>query len=237
MDELLQVLTTYDWGGDRNALGGIAQRVAQVHADPDLRAPLEAGFVGILESAAPLPAKEFVCRRLAMIGTAASVPALGAMLGDEATNNMARMALEQIPDAAAGEKLREALPSLTGLPRVGAIASLGQRGETAAVGMLGGLLGDADEAAAVAAAQALGQIADDRSAEALAGALASASGQRRVAVLDAYLRCADRCVATGARDKARAIYTAVSQSPDTTKGIAMAAAQGLGRFNAEGATS
>ncbi len=235
MDELVQVLMTYDWGGGRGALAGITKRVAQVHGNPDDRDRLEGQLLLALESGAPLPAKEFVCRQLAIIGTARSVPALGRMLAAAATSDMARMALEQIPGPEAGAVLREALPKLSGLPRSGVAASLGQRRDAAAVGALCELLTGDDDVAAEVAAQALGQVAGARAAEGLARAQGETSGRVRRAILDARLRCADQYAAHGKREEAQGVYAALREG-SMPEPIREAAAVGLKKM-AKGATS
>ena len=62
-------------------------------------------------------AKDFVCRKLAIIGTAESVPALAALLPDKDLSHMARYALERIPAPEAAKALREALAKTSGARR------------------------------------------------------------------------------------------------------------------------
>ncbi len=69
------------------------------------------------------------------------------------------MGLEAIPDPAAGEALRAALPGLAGAPLIGVINSLAARRETSAVADLGRYLTHTDPQVAAAACAALGTIA------------------------------------------------------------------------------
>ena len=78
-------------------------------------------------------AKDFVCRKLMVIGTAASVPALAALLADKDLSHMARYALERIPAPEAAQALRDALPKLSGALKMGVIGSLGVRRDAASV--------------------------------------------------------------------------------------------------------
>jgi HEAT repeat protein len=97
-------------------------------------------------------------RKLSMIGTAASVPALAPLLTDPDESHMARFALERIPAPAAADALRQALGNVRGDLVIGMISSLANRRDTASVKPLAALLaGDAKIAAA--AASALGRIA------------------------------------------------------------------------------
>ena len=80
-----------------------------------------------------------MCRKLTIVGTAASVPALAGLLGDKDHSHMARYALERIPAPEAGQALREALARLSGNLKIGVISSLGLRRDAAAVSALGEL--------------------------------------------------------------------------------------------------
>ena len=86
-------------------------------------------------------AKDFACRTLTVIGTAASVPALAALLADAELSHMARYALERIPAPEAAAALRDALPKLSGKLKIGVIGSLGVRRDEASVPALAALLG------------------------------------------------------------------------------------------------
>ena len=99
------------------------------------------------------------CRRLAALGGRESIAPLAALLADKDLSHAARMGLEAIPDPAAGEALRAALPGLAGAPLIGVINSLAARRETRAVADLGRYLTDTDPQVAAAACAALGTIA------------------------------------------------------------------------------
>ncbi|MHB8972193.1 MAG: HEAT repeat domain-containing protein [Pirellulaceae bacterium] len=99
------------------------------------------------------------CRRLAAVGGQESIAPLAALLADVELSHAARLGLEAIPDAAAGEALRAALPGLAGGPLIGVINSLAARREAGAVADLGGYLTHADPQVAAAACAALGTIA------------------------------------------------------------------------------
>jgi len=167
--------------------------------------------VKLLQSDATDAGKQFICRKLSIVGTDASVPVLAAMLPKKATSeiepsDMARYALERISGAAAGNALRGALGKTSGKVKVGIINSLGERGEAESAAVLAVLINDSDAAIATAATAALGHIGGEQAASALSEAMGKTEGQLRLVVVDAYLGCADKLVAAGKKKAALAIY-------------------------------
>lgn len=151
-------LRSYDWGGDRGALVGIDQRIAEAHGDKKKRKEIEQGLVEVLQSDAKLPAKEYVCRQLALIGTARSVPVLAEMLYDADLSDCARFALEMIPDASADNALRAALAKVDGDRRVGIVNTLGERRDRKAVPVLSEMRNGPDVVLSTAVESALRKI-------------------------------------------------------------------------------
>src|SRR5215471_3618313 len=72
----------------------------------------ERSLVAVLRSDAPPDEKAITCKRLAVYGTEAAVPALAPLLLDPELASWARIALEVIPGNAADEALRSAIPKL-----------------------------------------------------------------------------------------------------------------------------
>jgi HEAT repeat protein len=190
--------------------------------DPAARKQLESQLLAVLQSNAPRDAKDYVCRQLRTMGTAASVPALEQLLPNAELSHMARYALERIPDPQAGQALERQLRKLNGQLKVGVISSLGTRGQ--GVSLLRPLLQDSDEAVARAAAIALGRIASTDANK----ALASAKPRPALAVVfaDASLSCAEKLVATGHAKEARATYERLLKSSPSEL-IRQAADRGL----------
>ena len=222
-------LVTYDWGADEAPLTTIDRAVIAAHADQALRADLEKRLQAILGSGSSRAAKDYACRKLMLIGTAMSVPALAALLGDEDNSHMARFALERIDAAEAGAALRAALEAVQGELKIGMISSLASRRDTAAVPALAKLLAG-DASIATAAAEALGTIGTPEALAALAAADTAATGGLGGAVVDARLACAEQMLAAGKRAEARAVYQALS---DATRGklaakhVELAATRGI----------
>jgi hypothetical protein len=228
MDELFEKIKTYDWGQSRASLTEVSDLVQKSSGSPKERSKIEKSLLEVLKSDATYAGKQFVCRELSIIGTEQSVPTLGKMLTDEKMSDMARYALERIPGAVVDEALRDALPKTSGKIKVGIINSLSSRRDSKAVSALSNLIGDSDQMVAAAAVSALGQIADAEATKALAEAKSKATGELRLLVLDAYLKCADQLVAEGKKAEALAIYEELRKEP---KPISIAALQG--KLNAE----
>ena len=79
----------------------------------------------MLGSSASTYDKTIACKELAHRGDAGSVPAIARLLAVPELNHPARIALENIPAAAAGEALIAALDTTKGPALVGVINSLG----------------------------------------------------------------------------------------------------------------
>ena len=182
-------------------------------------------FIAVLESDAPQKQKVDACRGLGLVGTKDAVPVLAAMLGDEKFSHMARYGLEPIPEPAVDDALRDALGKLKGRLLVGVIGSIGVRRDAKAVRPLGSLLHGADAEVAQTAARTLGRIATPAAVGALKGALAKAPDDRRLAVADACLGCAEALLAQGKRGEAAEMYRIVGKA-DLPKHFRTAAAHG-----------
>ena len=222
LEQAFEALKTYDYGVDRHVLDPIDEAAVTTRNDPAARKDLESRLLVVLQSNAPRDAKDYVCRQLRTIGTAASVPALEALLADPDLSHMARYALERIPDSQAGKALEHQLPKLSGQLKIGVISSLGTRGQ--GVSLLRPLLHDSDEAIARAAAIALGRIA---SADANK-ALGSAKPRPALVVVfaDASISCAEKLLAAGHAKEAKATYQGLLKN-NPPELIRLAAERGL----------
>lgn len=202
LDAAFDALKKFDWGTELSVLSPIEDAIVASHGKPDAAKDLEGRLIASLQGELSRDAREYVCRKLAAIGTAAAVPALATLLVKEDSSHMARFALERIPAAEAGQALREALPKASGKVKIGIISSLGGRRDAAAVAPLGGLLKDADAAVARSAALALGAIG---TADAV-GALQSAMTGGNSSLVDALLHCAESLLSKRQVAAATAIY-------------------------------
>jgi len=171
-------------------------------------------------------AKAKACQRLAVIGTKEAVPALSALLGNPKMAHYARFGLEPIADASVDEALRRALVQLKGELLVGAINSIGNRGDTKSVEALAQLIDVSDDEVAAAAAAALGRIGTSDSATQLEKAL-----DYTKTVAGACFECAEKLLSQGNREQALALYGALlrrSDLPDSVRLLATRAQQSAG---------
>jgi HEAT repeat protein len=195
----------YQSGEDGQALRQIENRLREAIADPSLRPDLEAGLVGLVGEDATYEARRFACQQLAIIGTVQSLPALSNLLKRAETAELACLALSGHPAPGASAVLRDALPRLTGQPRLQVINVLGNRRDAASVPALMALTRDSDAATAEAAVAALGKIASADAAQAIATMRPTAPPSLAPAVLDASFRLAER-LATSDAPASAALY-------------------------------
>ena len=204
----------------------MTRRRCAPEGDAAARKDLETRLAAVLKTGASRAAKDFVCRKLMVIGTAESVPALADLLTDKDLSHMARYALERIPALEAAQAMRDALPKVSGATKAGVIGSLGVRRDATSVGVLTASLNDADKAVAGAAACALGDIGTPEAGKALDEFAKKAPEAVKPAAVDACLACAERLLADGKKAEATALYklfTGIEQP----KHVRLAATQGL----------
>ena len=87
-------MTKFDFGQDRAQVRRFEREVTIVAATKEGAADAEQKMLKVLQSSAPLGAKDAICRQLAIIGSSRSEPVLKAMLKNKNTEAMARYALE-----------------------------------------------------------------------------------------------------------------------------------------------
>ena len=92
-DAALAAMTTYDFGQDPGHVRRFEREVALAAATRQGAADAEQKMLKVLQSQAPLGAKDAICRQLAIFGSSRSEPVLTAMLKNKATEPMARYAL------------------------------------------------------------------------------------------------------------------------------------------------
>ncbi|HEX4147622.1 MAG TPA: HEAT repeat domain-containing protein [Pirellulales bacterium] len=224
LEDSFEALTKYDWGTDRAVLAPIEDAVAAAHGNAEVQKKLEVFLVSALKSDISRDAKDYVCRKLAIVGTAFAVPTLAPLLAEENHSHMARFALERMPAAEAAQALRDALSKTSGNLQIGIISSVGARRDAAAVPALGQLIKDSNASTARAAATALADIGNVAAAQALQNAKPSA--EARQAVIDAQLTCAEALLAENNAAQARRIYQALSGG-DQPKLVRLAATRGM----------
>ncbi|HUW19953.1 MAG TPA: ThuA domain-containing protein [Sedimentisphaerales bacterium] len=211
LGKLLAEIAKYEYGQSRQPLAEIDDLICSASDSPAKLKQIEKRFLEFLHSDATPPGKQFICRKLSVIGSDQSVPTLAAMLTEKATSpiepaDMARYALERIPGSAADKALRDALDKTSGKVKVGIINSLGERGDKEAADQLSSLLSDSDEQIAEAALSALGKIGGRKAARVLLGAKSQLKPELQLALADACLTCADKFLAERDTRSAVRIY-------------------------------
>lgn len=204
-DEAFVALKKYDRGSSRALLLPLDQAVTSALKNEKARAALEAKLLASLQAGGSLVAREYICTKLTLLGSADAVPALIALVTDPQLSTPARTALQAIPGSAVGKALRRALSASRSLVKVGVIHSLGMRREAGAVGALADFLRDPDAQVAGAAAAALGEIGTVRAGRALLKHFAKATEANRRKSADAILTCAERLAEQGRKTDARAL--------------------------------
>jgi hypothetical protein len=225
LDQAFEALKKYDWGTPISEVSAIDDAVAVAHTDAAVRQDVERRLIAALSTDISRDAKDYCCRKLAIVGSAAAVPTLSGLLAKEDNAHLARYALERIPGPEAAATLRDALPKLTGKLQIGVIGSLGARHETSAVPMLAGLLRDADPAVARSAALALEAIGGSEAAHVLETAIQAGAGDKLL-LIDALLSCAEALLASGKSAEATTIYKSLS-GDDQPRLVRLAASRGL----------
>lgn len=136
------------YGGDRTLASNVEQLVVQT-ARPDWT-KVEGQLLATLALPGCTEAgRAFLCRMLALVGSARCVPALAALVREGKTADAARTALEVIPGPEASAALRDALASLAGDAKAGLIGSIAARRDVAARAALAALKDNTAEPAVV----------------------------------------------------------------------------------------
>lgn len=220
LNEAFEALKKYDWGTDRSPLAPIEDAVASSHGKESDRKDLESRLLKSLESDISRDAKDYVCRKLAIVGSAESVSALQKLLSLESHSHMARFALERISGLEATRALVESLANVSDALKGGVISSIGSRRDASAIATLASELKSPNAAVVKAAAVALGTIGTSQAATALANAKPSTE------IRDAQLMCAETLLANNQIDEAKKIYSALALDHQK-KLVRLAATRGM----------
>ncbi len=189
----------------------------------------EAALIALLE--VPENAKHEACRKLASLGTQASVAPLAAMLEDARLSHMARYGLETNPDPAVDQAFRDVLAKPKDkrvAPRtlIGVIGSVGVRKDAEAVPLLVEFLKEEDAGIVQASARALGKIGTPPAVEALTTSMAGASGDNLVSICEGLFHAAEGAMKAGEADVAATIYDSLRGLKDAPQQVRAGALRG-----------
>ncbi|GMV93739.1 MAG: hypothetical protein AMXMBFR82_35170 [Candidatus Hydrogenedentota bacterium] len=225
-EELLQTIASYEYGQTRVPLL-VAEEWVRMNLDSELnRRGVAFALAGILEGNATKDGKQFVCRQLAVIGSEENLPALAPLLLDAQTADMARYAIQRMPGAKADAVLLEALDKAAASAVPGIINSLADRRTAAAVEPLAARATGDDAVVAECAIAALGKIGGSDAAKALDKLKGNVDPSLERAVSNAQLLVAEDLLASGDKNSALKIYTALA-STDEEAPVQTAAKLGL----------
>ena len=203
LDEALAPVAEYDYHDDRAVLFAFEELAAKAPA-----ADVEAALIRFVGGETSRAGREYVCRRLSLVGTEKAVPALARLLRDPASVEMARYALERIPGDASLRALRESLAAAPKEARPGIVNTLGVRGDAAATPLLTELARGDDAALSGAAVGALGRIATPAAIDTLQGIRASEGAE------EALLVAAETLLDAGQKERASEIFGSLRGSED-----------------------
>jgi HEAT repeat protein len=225
LEEIVSSLPACGWSQAGAAESALDAVVARTHGDAVARAALESRLAGALTPGATQAGAQVICKKLATIGSARCVPALARLLHDGKLSHLARYALERIPDAAAGDALRDALGKTRGKTQAGIINSLAARKDAKAADLLAGLLDQSDGEVVGAALAALAAIGSSRAIDAVAGFPPKAPGELAARAKDACLQAAAGLIEAGRPEAAAKIYERLSA--DAAEHIRAGCLQGM----------
>ena len=227
LGELLAQVAKWQSDTSRQPLLALSQAVVKAQVSAPQKRDLEQRFIAVLQSNATLPAKDFICKQLSLVGSEASVPVLSGMLADPKTAELSRYALERIPGPGVDRALREALGKTSGAVRIGVINTLGVRRGADSVAALRPLAQGSEAKEASAALFALAKIGNPAALSVLSDAQSRTTGAVRSDAAEAYLQAANRMAAGGNKADAVPIYRTLygSNAPATVRAAAL---HGLG---------
>ena len=216
-------LAKFQFGQSRLPLAMIEEQIRK--SSPAQYRDIETKLLALLKAPETTKdAKRYICRWLAVVGSADCVPAVAPLLTDPDLSYPARMALEPMASPAASAALRDALPKVKGRLLAGLIGSIGVRRDPEAVSALARAAKDDDPVVAGAAIMALGAIGTESSAQTLAELQVAPALSRTQA--RARITAAGRLKSAGANLQAAAIYRDLMQTSQP-QSIRIAALKGL----------
>jgi len=149
-----------EYGADRTYASTVHRMIvnAETAQHPTMEAKLR---VALARPEITEAGRQFVCRMLGLVGTEACIPDVAALLGDSATADVARSALDFIPDRAVDAAYRAALGKMRGSAKIGLMGSMAWRGDVESIAALTAVALDESEAMEVrtAAERAVEKIA------------------------------------------------------------------------------
>jgi HEAT repeat protein len=235
VSDLAEALAGYESGASAAPLREIEDAMRQNLTEPRLRRELEAALVRVLEGKSTYEARQFASRQLAILGSENSVAALVGLLRVPDMVELGCLALGIHPSPRAEQALLRALPGLTGSSRLQVVQILGDRRVEAAVPSLIAITRNPDRTEALAAVVALGKIGNEPARRHLVTLHKAEDAAMVSAVIEAFLRMAEKHVLEGSPREAKRIYEDLSRpgQPDHVRRGACGALLSLDRDGGE----
>ena len=205
----VRAVGAYDFDRPRAQLVAFERLINSTYGDRAARLQIESAMADLLGSTATVAAKQFICKKLWIMGTDHSVPALSKLLegSDPVLAEAACYALRTQASPLAAAALRNALDRARGPARVAIINLLGDKHDAASTPHLIPLSAAPDPLTAEAAIAALGKIASPEAVAALTGMQNGPDATRRVQSAHALLQAGQHLAKRGDLPAAKAIYS------------------------------
>ncbi len=210
VQKTIEALRQYQEGSDRGTLVPLEDWVASSALNESSRDQAEKVLLESLAWELSIPAKEFLCGQLVLVGSSASVPALAKLLEDPSLAMGACSTLFAIPGEDALAAMRVKVSKMQGAPKAMVIQALGLRRDARSAAVLERILRSKDIMSAGAAANALGWLGTPRASSALASVLGNGPAELMDVIADACLRCADHLRATEHEREAARLYRSLA---------------------------
>ncbi len=249
-------LSQYDFGMGNELLAAIEDKVRAALTNRVDALDVEEQLLAVIQSEAPLAARQFACSQLRLLASPHAISALAPLLADPTLSHCARMVLEGIPGPAAATALRQALLETHGDQLIGVINRVGERRERDSAAVLVPLLSSRDPAVVRAAIIALGKLGGleaTRALEAVAAPLAPSlfqAGRAPIAIaeavkfrldmgviMDSLLECADGIARDGQTARAAELCARIAEASSVPRPSRVAAQQALVRLDSGRATA
>lgn len=211
LEAALAYLPSYEQGMDRLPLTHIEYALADAQSDAERLSRFETLFVQVLNDAeAKLDSKRFIMRRLAVFGSAASVPAVAAHLDTEGLSDYAVRVLEAYPFSEAAQALRDALGAGRG-PADSLVRALGEKADGDSIALLEQRLAEQLAAGDGAAAHTATALSANSTAacDMLIKRFQKGSEAVRGMLGDGCLQCAEHRAQQGEKEAAIQAYEAI----------------------------
>jgi HEAT repeat protein len=212
----VRAVSDYEFDRPRTKLVELERLINATRGNRAARMEIEKAMAELLTSPATVAAKQFVCKKLWMMGADLSVPALAALLQgpDPILAEAACYALRSQESAVAAAAMRKALDRAQDVTRVAIINVLGDKHDAASGPQLIVLAAGADALASDAAIAALGKIASRESVAALTKLHRASDPTRRLNCSHALLQAGQQLAKRGDSTAAKAIWNQLNSDTE-----------------------